>query len=149
MAKFEEFLEDLPLLVEVGLIAIKQGDEDSAHKLFNAVGILDPKNTVRKMGLGLVAMHKLDLATAKKYFQEISDEEPLNYRATTFLGLSYVLTAFEDTASKEEKIDCLKKGTEIAIKVANEPKAPDSERKLAHSILELEKELHEKTAQKA
>lgn len=148
MAKFDEFIEDFPLLVELGLIAIKQGDEEGAHKLFNAAGLLNPQSTVKKMGLGLIAMHKLDLVNARKYFQEVINEEPNNFRASAFLGLSYVLTAFEDSVPKEERIDCLKKGTEIAIQVSNEPGAQQTEKQLAFSILDLEKEIQEKAANK-
>ena len=146
MATLQNFTQDLPLFVETGLLAIKQGDEESAKKLFNAVGAIDPENTNRQMGYGLIAMHKMDLKAANKYFQEVLRKEPGNYRAMAFLGYAYVLSGVDEKFSKEEKMNNLKKATEIAMEVL-EKCDTESTKELARNLLEWEKELEKKGGQ--
>lgn len=142
MAQMQDFKEDLPLLVETGLIAIKQGDEDSARKLFQAVGILDPENTAYKMGFGLIAMHKMDLKNAEKYFQEILKKESTNYRAQAFLGFTYILSVVKET-DPSKRAENLQKGAEIVNEVIEKADSPTT-KKLAESLMEWVKELEEK-----
>lgn len=143
MATLQEFTQDLPLLVEAGLIAIKQGDEESAKKLFNAVGILDPKGTSKKMGYGLIALHRMDIKSAQKYLQEVLQAEPQNYRAQAFLGFAHVLAVMKEGVTNEDKIKSLQKGAELASAVLKNCDI-ESTRKLAQSVLDWEKELQEK-----
>lgn len=142
MPTLQEFKEDLPLLVESGLIAIKQGDEESAKKLFNAIGILDPQNMAKKMGYGLIALHKMDIKNAQKNFHEILQVEQTNWRAQAFLAFSHILSVLQD-GKNEEKIEALRKGAELAQEVLDKSDAP-STRQLAQSLLDWEKELIEK-----
>lgn len=139
MAMQQNFKEDLPLLVEAGLIAIKQGDEESAKKLFNAVGILDPQNMAKKMGYGLIALHKMDVKTAKESFEEILKVEQTNWRAQSFLAFAYILSVLQDQTS-EEKQECLKKGAKLAQEVVEKSDAP-STKQLAQSLLDWERDL--------
>ena len=139
MATLQDFQQDISLLVEIGLIAIKQGDEESAKKLFNAVGIIDPQNLAKKMGYGLIALHKMDIKGAQKSFNEVLTVEPDNYRAKAFLAFSYILSVLQD-GNNEEKMESLKKGAELAQAVLDKCDAPTT-RQLAQSLLDWEKEL--------
>lgn len=139
MEALQEFMEDLPLLVESGLIAIKQGDEESAKKLFNAIGIVDPQNMAKKMGYGLIALHKMDIANAQKYFHEILQVEQTNYRAQAFLAFSYILSVLQE-GTEEQKKASLQKGAQLAQEVIEKSDAP-STKQLAQSLLDWEKEL--------
>lgn len=139
MGTLQEFREDLPLLVESGLIAIKQGDEESAKKLFNAVGIIDPQNLAKKMGYGLISLHKMDIRNAQKSFHEILAVEQTNWRAQAFLAFSYILSVLQD-GNNEEKVEALRKGAELAQEVLDKCDAPTT-RQLAQSLLDWEKEL--------
>lgn len=143
MATLQEFNKDLSLLLEAGLIAIKQGDEESAKKLFNAVGVLDPNGTSKKMGYALIAMHKMDIKNAQKTFNEILQVDPQNYRAQAFLAFSYVLSVLQDGISSDEKVKNLKKGAEIAHEVIQKCDSPSTV-SLAQSLLDWEHELQEK-----
>ncbi len=146
MATLQDFKEDLPLLVESGLVAIKQGDEESAKKLFNAVGILDPQNLARKMGFGLIALHKMDITSAQRQFNEILEVEQTNYRAKAFLAFSYILSVLQER-SDQEKIEALQKGAELAQEVLDKSDAPTT-RQLAQSLLDWEKELMVKVSER-
>lgn len=139
MATLQDFKDDLPLFVESGLIAIKQGDEESAKKLFNAVGILDPQNMAKKMGYGLIALHKMDINSAQKSFQEILQVEQTNWRAQSFLALSHILSVLQE-GSNEDKITALRTGAELAQEVLEKSDASTT-RDLAQSLLDWEKEL--------
>src|ERR1700722_9940537 len=119
MATLQDFKSDLPLLVEMGLIAIKQGDEESAKKLFNSVSVIDPASTMKKMGYGLIAIHKMDIKNGINLFEEILQVEPTNYRAQAFLGFAYLLSTLKEETAKEDKLKGLKKGIELAQDVLN------------------------------
>lgn len=142
MATLQDFREDLPLLVEGGLIAIKQGDEESAKKMFNAVGIVDPQNMARKMGYGLISLHKMDIKTAQKNFQEILQVEQTNWRAQAFLAFSHILSVLQEETA-EEKYKALETGAKLAQEVVEKSDAA-STRQLAQSLLDWEKELQDK-----
>jgi tetratricopeptide (TPR) repeat protein len=146
MEILQEFKQDLSLLVESGLIAIKQGDEESAKKLFNAVGVVDPQNMAKKMGYGLIALHKMDVPNAQKSFKEVLQVEKSNWRAQAFLALSYVLSVLQE-ASNDEKINALKTAAELAQEVLDKSDAP-STRQLAQSLLDWERELMGKVEDK-
>lgn len=139
MATLQELSQDIPMLVESGLIAIKQGDEESAKKLFNAVGILDPQNTAKKMGYGLISLHKMDIKSAQKSFNEILNVEQTNWRAQAFLAFAYILSVLQD-GSNEEKMEALRKGAELAQEVIDKSDAQTT-KQLAQSLLDWEKEL--------
>ncbi len=142
MATLQDFREDLPLLVEGGLVAIKQGDEESAKKLFNAIGVVDPQNMARKMGYGLIALHKMDIKTAQKNFNEILQVEQTNWRAQAFLAFSHILSVLQD-GSSEEKQKALEAGAQLAQEVLDKSDA-ESTRQLAQSLLDWEKELQDR-----
>lgn len=143
METLQDFKEDLGLLVETGLLAVKQGDEESAKKMFNAIGVLDPENDAKKMGYGLIALHKMDLKIAQSTFEEVLHKDKDNYRAQAFLAFAYVLSVLQEE-KKEVIIQNLKKGAELAKEVLEKCDIP-STRQLAQSLLDWEKELQEKS----
>ncbi|MFN0065323.1 MAG: hypothetical protein ACKVOH_03695 [Chlamydiales bacterium] len=139
----EEFSSDLALLVESGLIAIKQGDEESAKKLFNAADVIDPTKVSKKMGFGLIALHKMDVKGAKKHFEEILIIEKKNYRAKAFLAFAHILSVLQD-GTTDEKIASLKKAADLAHEVIEKCDTL-STRELAQSLLDWESELQQKS----
>ncbi len=88
----EDFQEDFPLLIEAGFVAVKQLDEASARHLFHAAMLLNPESTAPDIGLGYIALNKLEVKEAAGIFEKIVKKEPENKLAKTFLGISYLLT---------------------------------------------------------
>jgi hypothetical protein len=64
MTTLEEFKQDFGILVESGFVAVKQGDEDSATKLFQAAKSLKPDHTAADLGFGYISLSKLELQDA-------------------------------------------------------------------------------------
>ena len=87
----QEFKNDFALLIEAGFIAVKQLDESSATRLFNAAQTLNPQSTAPKIGLGYIALNKLEMRTATQAFEEVVKIEPDNMLAQTFLGMCFLL----------------------------------------------------------
>lgn len=100
----EFFKEDFPVLVEGGLIAVKRLDEVSAVRMFQAAELLSPTSTAPKIGMGYVALNKLNLKEAAKIFQEVIDKEPENYLGHMLLGLSFLF----DVENKDKQKKGLK-----------------------------------------
>jgi len=86
------FKEDFGLLIEAGFIAVKQLDETSAGRLFNAAQVISPSSVAPRIGLGYIALNKLELKEATKIFQGVLEQEPENLLAQVFLGITYLLT---------------------------------------------------------
>jgi Flp pilus assembly protein TadD len=89
--QLEEFKEDFALLIEAGFIAVKQMDEKGAKQIFKAASELNPKSVNPQIGLGYIALNKLDLKEADKCFEQVIAKEPENWLAVCFLGISYML----------------------------------------------------------
>lgn len=102
MANWKKFKGDFILLVEAGFIAINQTDEDGAIKLFRAGELLDPNNSLWKVGFGYLHLHKLELKEGIKIFEGILDKEPHNDMAKALLGLCMSLAP--SSVQKGEKI---------------------------------------------
>ncbi len=102
MSDLQKFKDDFILFLEMGFIAVNQADEDSAVKLFKASQLLDPKNTLPKVGLGYLHLHKLELRQAFQLFEDVLKNEPDNEMAKTFLGLC--LTMSPNAVNKGEEI---------------------------------------------
>jgi len=90
--KLQEFKEDFSLLIEAGFIAVKQLDETSATRIFNAAQAMSPNSTAPQLGLGYIALNKLEMKEATKIFETIIKQEPENYLAQTFLGICFILS---------------------------------------------------------
>lgn len=91
-AKLRDFKEDFALLIEAGFVAVKQLDETSATRIFNAAQILNPESTAPQIGLGYIALNKLEIKEATRIFEAVTSREPDNHLAQTFLGMCFLLT---------------------------------------------------------
>lgn len=99
---WKQYQEDFVLLLEAGFIAVNQADEDAALKLFKAAELLQPENTLPKVGFGYLHLHKLELKQAVKCFEDVLAKEPDNEMAKTFMGLC--ISMMPNSAEKGEKI---------------------------------------------
>jgi predicted TPR repeat methyltransferase len=88
MSQLNQFKEDCILLLEAGFIAVNQADEDAATKLFKSAELLDPKNTLAKVGFGYLHLHKLELKQAIMKFKEALDIEPENELTQSLMGIA-------------------------------------------------------------
>lgn len=86
------FSEDYALLIEAGFVAVKQLDEIAARRLFKAAELLNPENPASQLGLGYIALNKLQISEATKIFEEILQKDPSHYLAQALLGVSCLLT---------------------------------------------------------
>lgn len=114
--KLQDFKEDFALLIEMGFIAVKQLDEMSATRIFNAAQVLSPDNTAPQIGLGYIALNKLEVKQAIKIFEEVTKKEPENWLAQTFLGMCFLL--IKAKRKKGEKLiqEAIEKTNEETIK---------------------------------
>lgn len=114
--KLDDFKEDFALLIEAGFIAVKQLDEISATRIFNAAQMLNPNSVAPQIGLGYIALNKLEIKQATRIFEDILRREPENHLAQTFLGMCYLLT--KPKRKKGEKIihDAMEKTSDPTIK---------------------------------
>jgi hypothetical protein len=92
MGHLENFVDDFGLLVETGFIAVKQGDEVSALKLFSAAQLLKPEDTAPQVGLGWIAFNKVELTQATTIFNAVLAKEDNNHLAKVFLGLCLMMS---------------------------------------------------------
>ena len=79
--KLNDFKQDFALLIEAGFIAVKQLDETSASRIFNAAQVMSPESTAPQIGLGYIALNKLEVKEATKIFEEVIKQEPENHLA--------------------------------------------------------------------
>ena len=98
----KHYKEDWILFTEAGFVAFNQADEDAAMKLFKAGEMLNPENTLPKVGFGYLHLHKLELKAAVKIFEEVLQKEPNNDMAKALLGLCMGLMPNE--VAKGEKV---------------------------------------------
>ena len=118
--KLQSFKEDFSLMIEAGFIAVKQLDETSATRIFQAAQALSPDSTAPQLGLGYIALNKLELREATKIFEEILSVEPENYLAQTFLGITFLL--IKPKRKKGEKMirEAMEKTSDPTIKSLGE-----------------------------
>lgn len=88
---FPDFDDDFSLFVETGFIAVAQKDEPSATKLFNAAQTLRPWDPSPEIGLGYIALNKLEIDKAESLLNSALKKEPDHLLAKTFLGIAYLL----------------------------------------------------------
>ncbi|MGZ3634084.1 MAG: CdsG family type III secretion system protein [Parachlamydiaceae bacterium] len=89
--KLEQFQSDFSLLIEAGFVAVKQLDEISAQRIFIAAQTISPDSTAPQIGLGYIALNKLDLKEAVRRFDAVIKKEPENDLAQTFYGICLLL----------------------------------------------------------
>jgi len=88
----QEFKEDFALFIEAGFIAVKQLDEIAARRLFKTAELLNPDNPASQLGLGYIALNKLQISEASKIFEAILKKDPNHHLAKALLGICYILT---------------------------------------------------------
>ncbi len=132
MEQFQDFIQDFGILVEVGFVAVKQGDEDCALKLFRAAEVLDPTHSAPKLGFGYIALNKLELKEASDIFEGVVAEEPTNFLASTFLGLCLMLAKTDPKRGESLVNRALEKCTDSSV------------RHFAQTVLEWKTEFFEK-----
>lgn len=115
-SKLVEFNEDFALFIEAGFVAVKQLDETSALRIFDAAAALDPNHSAPKIGTGYVHLNKLEVKQATKIFTEVTEKEPTNWLAQTFLGICFLLT--KPKRKKGEKLiqEAMEKSTDPTVK---------------------------------
>ena len=88
----EPYKEDFALLIESGFVAVKQLDEPCATRLFHAAQLLNPTSPAPEVGLGYIALNKLEIKEAIEIFRGVIRKDPTHHLAQTFLGMCYLLT---------------------------------------------------------
>ncbi len=96
------FREDFALFIEAGFVAVKQLDEIAARRLFKSAELLHPDNPASQLGLGYIALHKLQVNEAVKIFEGILKKDKEHYLAQALLGICYMMT--KDKIKKGEKL---------------------------------------------
>jgi len=96
------FREDFALFIEAGFVAVKQLDEIAARRLFKSAELLHPDNPASQLGLGYIALHKLQVNEAVKIFEGILSKDKEHYLAQALLGICYMMT--KDKMKKGEKL---------------------------------------------
>lgn len=114
--KLRDFKEDFSLLIEAGFIAVKQLDETSATRIFNAAQAMSPDSTAPQIGLGYIALSKLEVKQATKIFEAVIQTEPENYLAQTFLGMCFLLTKPKRKKGEQVIRAAMEKTTDPTIK---------------------------------
>jgi predicted Zn-dependent protease len=104
-----DFKSDFSLFLEAGFVAVKQLDETSARRLFQAAQVLSPESTAPLLGMGYIELNKLNVNEAMEIFQAIVSKEPENYLAQTFLGITYLLTKKQREAGEKMIQEVVKK----------------------------------------
>lgn len=97
-----EFREDFRLLIEAAFVAVKQKDEINASHMFQAAQFLVPDSVAPQIGMGYIALHKMELKKANEIFEKVLEKEPTHYLAQTFLGLCCLLS--KNKKKKGEKL---------------------------------------------
>ena len=128
--KCEDFKQDFALLIEAGFIAVKQLDETSANRIFQAAQALSPESTAPQIGIGYIALNKLEVKEAAKIFEEIIKKEPENHLAVTFLGICYLLTKPKKKKGEELIKEAIRKTNNPTIKSLGEVSLEWAERDL-------------------
>ena len=88
----DQFKEDFVLFIEAGFVAVKQLDEIAAKRLFKAASMLNPDNPASQLGLGYIALSKLQISEATKIFERVLKKDPEHHLAQALLGICFLLT---------------------------------------------------------
>lgn len=113
---FDEFLGDFALLIEAGFIAVKQLDEVSAVRIFSAAQVMNPMSTAPQIGLGYIALNKLEINRAIAIFEGVTKKEPDNCLAKTFLGMCFLLSKPKRKQGEEIIKEAIEKSDDPTIK---------------------------------
>ncbi|MDR3624770.1 MAG: hypothetical protein P4L16_06500 [Chlamydiales bacterium] len=97
--------EDFPMLVETGFIAVKQGNQQAAEKIFRAAQLLKPEHSAPVLGFGYIALNAMRLETARHLFSSVLKKEPENALAKVLLGFSYLVDKFTSIKKDAKTIE--------------------------------------------
>ncbi|MBF5050669.1 Uncharacterized protein CLAVI_000284 [Candidatus Clavichlamydia salmonicola] len=131
----EEFKEDFPLFFELGFVAIRQGDELGARRLFDAAKVLNANHIAAEAGYGLSALHKMDLEQAKDHFERVIAVESENFSILSFLALTHMLISQQTSLKFEIREESLQKSVEYAAQVVENTEV-ETTKNLAQSVLD-------------
>lgn len=112
----EEFKEDYALFIEAGFIAVKQLDEIAARRLFKAAELLNPDNPASQLGLGYIALNKLQITEATKIFEAILKKDPQHHLAEALLGICFLLTKGKMKKGEKMILEAKEKSKDPTIK---------------------------------
>ncbi|MCB1135751.1 MAG: SctF chaperone SctG [Chlamydiia bacterium] len=87
----EPYDEDFPTFIEAGFMAVNQKDEVNAKRCFEAARLLRKESAAPIIGLGYIALNKLEVKKAVEYFEQATKMDPENTLAKAFLGVAYLL----------------------------------------------------------
>lgn len=118
--KLEQFQSDFALLLEAGFLAVKQLDEISALRLFNAAQAINPGSVAPQIGLGYIALNKLDLKEAVRLFKQVIEKEPENHLAQAFYGICLLLNKQKREEGEKLIHDIIAKSDDPTIKALGE-----------------------------
>ena len=90
--ELEEYKSDFAMFIEAGFVAVKQLDEMSARRIFEAARLLNPESTAPDIGFGYIALNCLFVTKAAAIFEQVVEKEPDNHLAQMFLGISWLLS---------------------------------------------------------
>jgi hypothetical protein len=99
---FEEYKKDFSLLIETGFVGIKQYDELSATRIFNAAQVISPKHTGPRIGMGYIQLSKLNTKKAIEIFDQVIKDDPNDSFGQVFAGIAYLLS--KDHKEKGKKM---------------------------------------------
>lgn len=114
--KLQELKDDFSLLIEAGFVAVKQLDEVSATRIFQAAQVMNPASTAPQIGLGYIALNKLEIKEATRIFESVLKQEPENFLAQTFLGMCFLLTQPKRKKGEQLIQDAMKKSNNPTIR---------------------------------
>lgn len=135
MTDLELYKEDFALLFEAGLLAIKQGDEDSATKIFRALHVLNPEHYGIELGFALMDLHKMNLNSAEARLRDLAEKEGDNWSVKAFLALTHMMIVLHQDCSFEVRRDNLEQCVLVANQVVTHCEI-ESTRMLAQSVLD-------------
>jgi lipopolysaccharide biosynthesis regulator YciM len=130
----QEFKEDFSLLIEAGFVAVKQLDETSASRIFNAAQAISPNSTAPQIGMGYIALNKLDIKEASRIFEEVVKKEPENCLAQTFLGICCLLNKPKRKRGEKLIREAMEKTTDPTVKNLGEVSLEWAEKDLKKEV---------------
>lgn len=131
----ERFKQDFALLFESGLLAVRQGDEDSARKIFHALEILDEEHFAANVGKGLIALHKMQLDKALEIFTALAEKENDQWSIKAFLSLTHMLIVLQQGKAFDIRRDSLQQSFDLAQEILRQCEIV-STRNFAQSVLD-------------
>ncbi len=115
----DQYSSDYLVLLEAGFIAINQADGVAAEELFAAAKLLEPDNNMSDIGMGYVALNKLQMPVATQIFSEVLKSDPENPIAQGLLSLTYALQPKHQNQGKKMAQKLQKSLDPLALQLSN------------------------------